>query len=56
MAGMPSGVRGDLDHHVVAIDRLPQPAGFVDRALGVVREIGRDFQADVAVTSIGLLS
>ena len=43
------GGAGNLDHHVLAADGLPQPARLFERALGVAGEIGRDFEADVAV-------
>ena len=42
-----------LDHQVLAADLAPQPLGFVDGALGVLGEIGRDFDADIAVGAMG---
>ena len=42
-----------LDHQVLATDLAPQPLGFVDGALGVLGEIGRDFDADKAVGAMG---
>ena len=46
------GGAGNLDHHILAPDRLPQPARFFDRALGVAGEVGRDFEADVSVAPL----
>ena len=40
-----------LDHHVLAIDGLPEAPRFFDRCLGIVREIRRDFEADVPVAA-----
>ena len=42
-----------LDHQVLAADLAPQPLGFVDGALGVLGEIRRDFDADIAVGAMG---
>ena len=42
-----------FDHQVVAADSLPQAARILDRGGRVVREIGRHFQADVAVRALG---
>ena len=44
-----------LDHQVGPIDRRPQPPRLGDRAGGVVRQVGRDFHAHVAVAGVGLL-
>ena len=49
IAGRPGAGRRHLDHEVVAADRAPQPPRLGDRRLGVHRQIGRDFEADVAV-------
>ncbi len=50
--GRNPGRRGrHLDHHVDAVHRLPQTTGLVERGLGVVGEVGRDLQADVAVAA-----
>ncbi len=46
------GRAGNLDHYILATDGLPQPARFFERALGVAGEIGRDFEADVAVAAL----
>ena len=45
--------RRHLDHQVVAADRLPEPPRLGDRRLGVHRQIGRDFEADIAVAAFG---
>ncbi len=45
--------RRHLHHQILALDVLPQPLGLRDRALGVVGEIGRHFQADKAVAALG---
>ena len=47
------GRAGHLDHQVLAADLAPQPLGFVDGALGILGEIGRDFDADIAVGAMG---
>ena len=39
----------DLDHQVGPVDRLPQPPGVIDRALGIHGEGWRHLQAHVAV-------
>ena len=52
---MPSGGRRDLDHQVVAPDRLVQSPRLGERRLGVEREVGRDLQADVAVGAVARL-
>ena len=44
----------DLDHHVRAIDALPERADLLERALGVVRELGRDLERDEPVASARL--
>ena len=38
---------------MVAGDGLPQTASFVERCLGVVRIVRRNFQAHVAVAAVG---
>ena len=43
------GRSGHLDHDVLAGHGFPQPSRFGERSVGVVRQIGRDFQAHVAV-------
>ena len=45
----------DLDHQVRAVDQAPVLARLLERALGVVREAGRDLERDVAVLAAGLL-
>ena len=50
---MPSGVAGTLTIRFVAVDRLPEPARLGERRLGVVREVRRDLEADVAVAAAG---
>jgi hypothetical protein len=47
------GRAGNLDHHVGAVDRLPQPRRGIDRARGVVGERRRNLQRDVAVEAAG---
>ena len=42
----------DLDHQIVAPDCAPQPPRLLDRALGVHRQIGRHFEADIAVAAL----
>ncbi len=44
---------GHLDHQVLSIDRLPEPLGLADGLVGLQRQIGRDFEADVAVDAAG---
>ena len=51
--GRAFGRAGHLDHQVVAPDQLPQPARLGDRVLGAQRQIGRDFERDVAVHLVG---
>ena len=46
---------GHLDHHVFAGYGLPKPTSLVDAAGGIVREIGRYLQADVAVALLRTL-
>ena len=46
---------GDLDHQVRPIDARPQPPRLGDRAGGVVRQLGRDLHADVAVAGVGVV-
>ena len=41
-----------LHHQILALDVLPEPFGFRDRALGVHRQIGRDLEADKAVVAV----
>ena len=48
-AGMPSTVPGTLIITLGRFDRLPQAASFRKRAFGLVRQIGRDFEAHVAI-------
>src|SRR5262249_35821278 len=43
--------RRHFDHYVLASDSLPQTARLFQRSFGVVGEIGRNFEADVTVTS-----
>ena len=50
--GQSLGRAGDFDHYVLAAHGLPQAAGFVDRLLGFVREIGRNFEADISVAGV----
>ena len=44
-----------LDHHVFAGHALPQPPRLGDGAVGIEREIGRDFEAHVAVALLRAL-
>ena len=46
------GRRRYFDHHIGSVNRGPQAFGFVDRALGVVRETGRHFEAHVAIVTV----
>ena len=46
--------RRHLDHQVVAADRPPEPPRLGDRRLGVHRQIGRDFEADISVLALRL--
>ena len=46
---------GDLDHQVAAVHLMPQPARFLNRLMGIHRQIGRDFEADKAVAPLRLL-
>ena len=55
IAGRPGARRRHLDHQILAVDFLPEPLGFGDRALGVHREIGRHFQADETVMPCELI-
>ncbi len=50
--GDASGGGRNLDHGVGPVNRRPQPAGGVHRALGVVRQRRRDFQADIAIVAL----
>ncbi len=43
---------GHLDHGVVTADGLPEAAGFCDGAGGVVGELRRDLEADIAVAAV----
>ncbi len=43
---------GDLHHQIVAVDIFPQPLRLGDSAIGVARQIGRDFQADKAIRAM----
>ena len=52
IAGRPSCVAGHFDHQILAVDLPPQPLGFVDRALGIFREIRRDLDADKAICAM----
>ena len=45
----PGGRRRDLDHHVLARHRAPEPARFRHRSRRVVGEVGRDLEAHVAI-------
>ena len=47
--------RRHLDHQVVAADRLPEPPRLGDRRVGVHRQIGRDFEADISVLAFRCL-
>ena len=42
-----------LDHQIGTIDDLPQASGLGHRAGRITREIGRDFERDVAVDRVG---
>ena len=53
--GQAFGRRRHLDHQVLAVDVLPEPLGFGDRALGIHRQIGRHFQTDKAVMPFELV-
>ena len=44
--------RRHLYHQILALYRLPEPFGLGNGALGVHRQIGRDFEADKAVISL----
>ena len=46
---------GNLDHQIRPAYALPDPFGSCQRALGVLREVGVDFKADVAIASGALL-
>ncbi|MGY2938305.1 hypothetical protein ACVWZ6_007907 [Bradyrhizobium sp. GM6.1] len=41
-----------LHHQVLAVDVLPEPPRLCDRFTRVHRQIGRDFQADIAVAAL----
>ena len=45
--------RGDLDHHVRAVDLGPELLGLGDGAGGVVREAGLDLDRHAAVDAVG---
>ena len=45
--------RGNLDHQVGPVDGLPQPYRLGDGALRVIGQIGRAFEADIAVARAG---
>src|SRR5437667_3963536 len=45
----------NFDHHVLAAHVFPQPSRFLNCALRVAGEIGRDFQADISVASLSAL-
>ena len=47
--------RRNLDHQVIAVNLAPQASRLGERCLGIVREVGRDLHADVAVTPVRLL-
>jgi len=49
------GCARDFNHKIFAGDALPQAARLVERAVCVVREIRRNFEADVAVALFGVL-
>ena len=55
IAGRPAGGRRHLDHQVVAPDRLPEMTRLGDGVLGRERQIGRHFEADIAVDTAGLV-
>jgi hypothetical protein len=46
--------RGDLHHQVWPVDGFPQVQRLLHRRFGVVGEIGRAFQAHIAVAALGL--
>src|SRR5579875_287063 len=45
---------GNLNHDVRTVDGLPKAARLGDGLVGLVREIGRDFEADVAIAPFRL--
>ena len=47
--------RRHLHHQILALDVLPEPLGLGDGALGVHRQIGRDFEADKTVVAVQLV-
>ena len=49
------GCRRHFDHEVRTIDRVPQALGFGDRGFGLLRQIGRDLDADKAVGAAAFL-
>ncbi len=51
----PFGRPGDLDHRVRAAEQAPELLAFGERPLGVVGQVGGDFEADVAVVAVGLV-
>ena len=50
--GNPFRRAGHFDHQVFAAHRFPQAARFVDGLLSLVREVGRNLQAYVAVARL----
>ena len=46
---------GHLDHHIRPVHQLPEPAGLVNRSLGVAPYIGGHFEAHVTVAALGLV-
>ena len=47
--------RRHLHHQIGALHRRPQPQRLADRRFGIVGEIGRAFQADIAVAALRLV-
>ena len=54
IAGMPSRA-GNLDHYVLATDRLPQSSRLLDRALGIAGRGKANFEADISVAALRAL-
>ena len=52
IAGAPSGVPGDLDHHVGTVDRGPQSSRLSDSAGGVVSQVRIDLDRYKAVAVV----
>ena len=54
-SGHPCFGARNLDHHVLAVQRGPKPAGLLDSAVRVVGQQGRALEADKSVGAAGLV-